>query len=115
MEARLTITDIERLMRSFLARDNSSTRRNYESALDDYCRYVKARSCELSVLDLLAGGPARANERVARYKTAMLGKRDQRGRLISGRGLSPSAVNLRLTVLRSLVKKARRLGLAQWE
>jgi integrase len=110
-----TLADAERLLSAFLSRDNSSTRRNYESALEDYRRYSKVRCREQAVADLLAAGPAKASERIMRYKTVMLGKHDQRGKLINGRGLSPSAVNLRITVLRSLIKKARRIGMVQWE
>ena len=110
-----TLESVQQLTRSFLARENLSTVRNYASALEDYRRYAKARTAEGAVRELIALGPAKANERVARYQAAMLGKRDERGRVLSGRGLSPAAANLRLTVLRSLFKKARRHGIVQWE
>lgn len=115
MDTGSTLEGVQGLLRSYLTRDNLSTLRNYEAVLEDFRRYAKAPSVEAALLSLLASGPQKADEKIARYKALVIGKRDQKGRLTRGRGLSSSAVNLRLTVLRSLIKKARRTGMIQWE
>lgn len=115
MKGDIDASAVVQLLKIYLARDNASTVRNYESVLDDYRQFAKAPTREAAITELLSADAARANDRVARYKRLMTGVRDQRGKLTRGRGLSSAAVNLRLTVLRSIVKKARQRGMIQWE
>jgi site-specific recombinase XerC len=105
----------EELVRSFLDRENATTRLNYEAALTDFAAFVRAQEPHLALDRLLAGNAVEANDTVTRWKRSMLGTRDTKGKLIRGRGLSPATVNLRLTVLRGLVKKARHVGMIDWE
>lgn len=103
------------LVEKFLRRPNSTTVRHYRAALADFALYCKAPSTEVAVQKLL-GREFKAANRLARaYQLNMLGTRDQSGKLKSGRGLSPNAINLRTSVLRSLAKKAHRQGLVNWQ
>jgi integrase/recombinase XerC len=106
---------IAQLLKAYLTRENTGTVRNYESVLEDFRRYTKSASPEAAIANLISSGPSAANDQVANYKRAMTGMRDKNGKLTRGRGLSSAAVNLRLTVLRSIMKKARQLGIIQWE
>ena len=106
---------IEGLLVSYLARENATTVRHYSAALDDFAGFVKAPDRLAAVNRLLSAGFAAGNELVTGYRRDMEGTRNADGKLKFGRGLSASAVNLRLTVLRGLVKKARRHGLIDWE
>lgn len=115
MKGDLDDSSVTQLLKTYLARDNSNTVRNYESVLEDYRQFAKTPTREAAITELLAADAGRANDRIARYKRLMTGVRDQRGKLTRGRGLSSAAVNLRLTVLRSIVKKARQRGMIQWE
>lgn len=105
----------EVIVEAFLERENATTRLNYEAALMDYAAFVRAKESHGALQQLLAGGAVAANYMVTRWKRSMVGTRDKKGKLIQGRGLSPATVNLRLTVLRGLVKSARRQGLIRWE
>ena len=102
------------LIKAFLDRPNATTSYNYSESLKDYAEY-RGRSIEASVAELLRAGYKKANKLVGGYSARMVGTRDKRGRVKSGRGLSPSSVNLRLVVLRSLLKKARKAGMISWE
>jgi len=106
---------VSELLDSYLARENAITVRHYSAALDDFAEYTRAAD-RLSAINRLLGADFPAgNELVIGYRRDMEGSRRGDGKLKSGRGLSASAVNLRLTVLRGLVKKARRHGLIDWE
>ena len=102
------------LIAAFLDRPNETTSYNYSESLKDYAKY-RRRSVEAAVTELLQAGYERANKWVGGYSKSMVGSRNKKGAVISGRGLSPSTVNLRLVVLRSLLKKARKAGLVTWE
>jgi len=106
---------IEGLLASYLARENAATVRHYTAALDDFAGFIKAPDRLAAGTRLLGAGFAAGNELVADYRRDMEGTRNTEGKLKSGRGLSASAINLRLTVLRGFVKKARRHGLIDWE
>lgn len=105
----------EDLVQTFLERENVTTRLNYEAALGDFAAFLRVKDPGIALKQLLAEGAIAANDTVTRWKRAMVGTRDKKGKLIRGRGLSPATVNLRLTVLRGLVKSARRQGLIGWE
>ena len=102
------------LIAAFLDRPNKTTSCNYAESLKDYAKF-RRRSVEVAVTELLHSGYDRANKLVGRYSERMVGHRNKKGDVIHGRGLSPSAVNLRLVVLRSLIKKARKAGMIAWE
>jgi integrase/recombinase XerC len=106
---------VEELLHDYLSRESATTVRHYQGALDDFARFVKADGRLAAAERLLGAGFAAGNELVIGYRRDMEGTRDADGKLKAGRGLSASAVNLRLTVLRGLVKKARRHGLIDWE
>jgi integrase/recombinase XerC len=106
---------IDELLDSYLDRENAATLRHYSAALDDFAGSLKAPDRLAAVIRLLGAGFANGNELVDDYRREMEGTQNSRGKLKSGRGLSASAINLRLTVLRGLVKKARRHGLIDWE
>jgi integrase/recombinase XerC len=106
---------VEGLLGSYLARENATTVRHYSAALDDFAGFVRAVDRLAAANRLLSAGFAAGNELVTGYRRDMEGTRNSEGKLKSGRGLSASAINLRLTVLRGLVKKARRHGLIDWE
>jgi integrase len=105
----------EDLVQAFLERENATTRLNYEAALKDFAAFVRVNEPHLALERLLAGDAAAANDTVTRWKRAMIGTRGKKGKLIRGRGLAPATVNLRLTVLRGLVRKAYRRGIIAWE
>ena len=111
----LSEEQVRRLVEAYLARDNANTRQTYEKQLEDYCTFAKASSPAIAILRLLKSGPTAADSKIERYKRSVVGVRDKKGQLISGRGLSPAAVNLRLTVLRSLVKRAHHAGMVNWQ
>lgn len=102
-------------MDTYLTRENATTVRHYTAALNDFAGFAKASDLLAAVERVLNAGFAAGNEMVVDYRRDMEGTRDAKGNLKAGRGLSAAAVNLRLTVLRGLVKKARRHGLIDWE
>ena len=106
--------DTSQLIAAFLDRPNATTALNYREALKDFARFRRT-DIETALRDLVQAGFTEATARVSRYAKSMAGKRDNKGKLISGRGLSSSTINLRLTVLRSFVKKVRKSGAINWE
>jgi integrase/recombinase XerC len=108
----MTIPD---LVQDFLRRENPLTSDNYRRSLEDFRLFCRVPSIEAAAQKLLGSGVAQANRLVADYSRGMGGEKDKRGHVIKGRGLSTSTINLRLTVVRGLVRKARRLGLINWE
>ncbi len=109
------MTRSEKLLADYLDRENATTRLNYHHSLLDFAQFVRAHNIQTAIDRLLSGSAVAANESANRWKRSMLGSRDKAGKLVGGRGLSPATVNLRLTVLRGLVRKARRAGLISWE
>lgn len=106
---------VEKLLREFLSRESDATARAYKDALDDYRHSVRANSTSAALVQLLGTSSQKAEARLARYKQSLVGKRDKSGNLVEGRGLSPASVNLRLTVLRSIIKHAKRRHLIEWD
>ena len=106
---------VEELLKNYFDRENANTARHYGASINDFCGFIKAPNRLSAIEQLLSAGFAAGNDLVTRYQRDMEGTRNSEGKLKLGRGLSPSAVNLRLTVLRGLVKKARRQGLIDWE
>jgi len=95
---------VDQLLDSYLDRENAATLRHYSAALDDFAGFVKAPDRLAAANRLLGAGFADGNELVTGYRREMEGTRNSDGKLKPGRGLSASAINLRLTVLRGLVR-----------
>lgn len=109
-------TPSEKLLAAYLDRENATTRLNYEQSLLDFAQFTRSGDNVQAAIDrLLSRAAAAANDSAGRWKRSMIGTRDKAGKLVSGRGLAPATVNLRLTVLRGLVRKARQAGLVDWE
>jgi integrase len=106
--------DMSQLISGFLDRPNASTALHYREALKDYA-HCRRRSVEAALTNLVQAGFSAANADIGRYAKSMIGQRDKLGKLTRGRGLSSSTINLRLTVLRSFVKKVRKSGAIDWE
>mgnify|MGYP001558298591 CR=1 FL=1 len=109
------MSDAAKLLLRFLDRENAATKFHYSEALKDYAEFVRASNVEKAIERLLARDHTAANESVTRWKRSMIGTRDRKGKLVAGRGLSTSTVNLRLTVLRGIIRKAFRRGVIAWE
>lgn len=105
---------VAKLVAGFLKRTNANTAATYRKQLVDFAREQKATTIEAAIAKLLALGDRAANRRIEAYKLSSTGYRNSKGAMV-GRGLSASAVNLRLTVLRSLLKQARRDRLIDWD
>ena len=104
-----------RLLATYLERENATTQLNYRNCLLDFAHFERAGTIQAVFDRLLAHGAAAANECVTRWKRSMGGTRGKSGKLVNGRGLAPATVNLRLTVVRGLVRSAHRAGLIPWE
>lgn len=105
----------ESLIGDFLARANPHTARAYRTALADFASHLKAGSAAVALDRLLRAGARGAGRLLEKYRLAMTGARDPEGQVRAGRGLGPATVNLRLVVLRSLLRHARKQGLIDWE
>ena len=84
------------LLETYLSRSNEATRAQYEAAINDFRAFLSLTDNEAAVDALLAAGFAGAERLVEDYRLHMVGEYDMGKKLIRGRGLSPSAVNLRL-------------------
>jgi len=104
----------QKLLQRFLDRPNALTAANYRDSFEDYARYRKSTP-EEAIDELIRVGYERANELVRRYLKNMVGTRNEDGELLSGRGFGPATVNLRLAVVRGVIKSARKAGLISWE
>src|SRR5579884_916545 len=93
--------EAELLLRRFLERAAPATARAYTADLADLARFLDT-SLEAAVGSLLQG-PERASRLVLEYALAL-----------RRRGLAPATVARRLATLRSLLGRARELGMADW-
>ena len=110
-----SLGQVAELVKEYLARPNAATAEHYAASLEDFMRFLGGKDIDQAVHGLLTAGFASANSEVGRYRTDMEGTFNTKGKMVAGRGLSAAAVNLRLTVLRGIVKKARKAGLIEWE
>jgi integrase/recombinase XerC len=92
-----------RLIKHFLADKGTLTALAYKRDLHDFRLQLRTPSAELAVEKLFGGSHPSAQRILGSYLAAM--KR---------RGLSSSTINRRLSMLRSLGKRARVLGLIPW-
>src|SRR5579884_2975353 len=93
--------EAELLLRRFLERAAPATARAYTADLADLARFLDT-SLEAAVGSLLQG-PERASRLVLEYALAL-----------RRRGLAPATVARRLATLRSLLGRARELGMVGW-
>lgn len=94
---------IAELLEAFMARRSATTRKAYETDLQDFSRYMESGSIPATVWALISDGPGRANSLALHYRGSMVAA-----------GKSPATVNRRLSSLRSVVTMARTLGLVSW-
>lgn len=99
----LPVPSGERIIRAFLAGKRPSTLRAYRRALEDFRKFIRARTIDQAAGELLSADPGRANELALEYRHEL-----------QERKLAAATVNLRLAALRSLVKLARKLGMVTW-
>jgi integrase/recombinase XerC len=110
------MTPTQKLVADYLARENATTALNYRHSLQDFARSTRSGDdIQVAFDKLLTRDGVSANEIITRWKRSMVGTRDKAGKLVGGRGLAPATVNLRLAVLRGLVRRARRAGIITWE
>ncbi len=110
------MTRSEKLLAAYLDRENAMTALNYRHSLLDFAEFTRCgKNIQTAVDRLLSRTADAANDCAARWKRSMTGTRDKSGKLVGGRGLGSATANLRLTVLRGLVRKARRAGMINWE
>src|SRR5258708_38739272 len=88
-----------RLLRAFLNGRKAETITAYRQDLEDFQAFIQAPSLEQAASLLLARGPGEANALALDYKAHLM-----------ERGLAANTINRSLTVLRSLVKLGRTLG-----
>ena len=84
------------IVETFLAGRTPRTFEAYGQDLQNFSRFIGARSSEEAVRRLLDHGKGEANATAHAYRADLV-----------GRGLAPSTINRRLAALRSLVKLAR--------
>ena len=96
--ARTSIVD------TFLSGKSPRTFEAYRQDLQDFARYIGAKTAEEAARLLLSHGKGPANETAHAYRADLL-----------SRGLSPSTVNRRLAALRSLVKLSRLIGMVDFK
>ena len=94
---------VHELLEAFTARRSMTTRKAYETDLEDFTRYTETGSVPSAVWSLISDGPGHANTLALHYKGGMIAS-----------GKSPATVNRRLSALRSVVSMARTLGLVSW-
>lgn len=93
-----------RLLRAFLSSRSAETLRAYSADLADLARFVGVSSAARAIDAVLRAGAAGANALALAWRSD----------LIDRRKLAPATVNRRLASLRSLLKLARILGLADF-
>ncbi len=92
-----------RLVAAFLAGKTPATLEGYRRDLGYFGRFVGMADIPATARLLLDAGPGRANEIVLNYRNDLLAQ-----------GLSPNTVCHRMTCVKSLVKMARLIGMANW-
>jgi integrase/recombinase XerC len=91
------------LVRAFLSRRADSTRRAYRKDLADFAEWMGELSDADAMDRLVSWGAGPANAAVLDYKAALV-----------ERGLAPATINRRLSTIRSCMKMARMIGLADF-
>ena len=94
---------IDELLNAFLSRRSETTRKAYETDLEDFARYTESEDLKSAMVGLIFQGPGRANSIALQYK----------GNMIQA-GKSPATVNRRLSALRSVISLAKTLGIIHW-
>ena len=92
-----------RLLQLFLSGRKETTLRAYRQDLENFRRFTGAATMGIAAQNLVSGGRGPAHALILSYRAA----------LIEG-GLQPATINRRLAALRSLVKLARLIGVADF-
>lgn len=92
-----------RLVETFLAGRNERTCRAYQGDLENFRHFVGSKTVEEAARTLLRRKHGESNALALAYRAHLLQY-----------GLSPATVNRRLAAVRSLVRRARLLGLVPW-
>ncbi|MEJ2744799.1 MAG: tyrosine-type recombinase/integrase [bacterium] len=94
---------VAELLNAFLSRRSDTTRRAYQTDLQDFTKYIAAPNVQDAVRQLISQGPGRANSIALQYKGMMIEAHK-----------TPATVNRRLSALRSVIALAKTLGLISW-
>lgn len=95
---------VTELLRAFLGSKSPSTLAAYTQDLSDFRAFLKFRSTEQAVELLLRQSPGKANLTVLRFRAHLVRRK-----------FSPSAVNRKLSALRSLVEFGGVRGVVNWQ
>ncbi|MCX6340636.1 MAG: tyrosine-type recombinase/integrase [Candidatus Aureabacteria bacterium] len=94
---------IDELLNAFLSRRSETTRKAYQTDLQDFAKYTESEDLKSAVMGLVSQGPGRANSIALQYKGSMIHA-----------GKTPATVNRRLSALRSVISLAKTLGIISW-
>lgn len=102
-EAQASVAAVERLLSSFFGGRNEGTSRAYQADLQSFANFCGTDGIEAAVGKLMDCGHGELNALVLEYRAHLLGQ-----------GLAAATVNRRLAAVRSLLRRARLLGLTPW-
>ena len=91
------------LVIAWLSGRSEKTVRAYRRDLEDFSRFIGAKSIDQAASALIGRGQGPANALALAYKHDL-----------KARGLQPTTTNRRLSALRSLIKLARTMGMIPW-
>lgn len=94
---------VQKLVEVFLTGKSKTTIEAYRRDLDDFRQYLKAKTAADAISALLAHGAGSANLLAMEYKNHLLARK-----------LQGASINRKLAALRSVVKLARTLGVANF-
>lgn len=101
--AQASLAAVQRLLSSFFGGRNAGTSRAYQADLESLARFVGSETVEAAVGRLMDCGHGELNALVLEYRAHL-----------SGQGLAAATINRRLAAVRSLLRRARLLGLTPW-
>ena len=95
--------EMKDLLVSFFGKKAATTQRAYAQDLEDFRRYQGTEKLEDALTDFFGSPASRASLKVQHYKF-----------LMGERGLKPTSINRRISMLKTLTKNARTQGLVTW-
>jgi site-specific recombinase XerC len=101
--AQASLAAVQRLLSSFFGGRNAGTSRAYQADLESLAGFVGSDTVEGAVRRLMDCGHGELNALVLEYRAHL-----------SGQGLAAATINRRLAAVRSLLRRARLLGLTPW-
>lgn len=101
--AQASLAAVQRLLSSFFGGRNAGTSRAYQADLESLASFVGSDTVEAAVGKLMDCGHGELNALVLEYRAHL-----------SGQGLAAATINRRLAAVRSLLRRARLLGLTPW-